>query len=163
MNEQDEKSWAHVLKSLRDSQTASKRSFSCNADISEAPVFCNDPTQYDWKCMGKQKVLVPYDCDSLHFDASKPPIPLNNIRIQWELQSVWIVEGALHRGESNVLAVRRFYLDEDTWSILLGEGYDSSGTMVQYFMQYKSVTPTSNDRGRWYPVNGRSEEARQPP
>jgi hypothetical protein len=71
---------------------------------------------------------------------------------RWEKHSVWVVEGTLQPGESNVLARRRFYIDEDSWCILLGEGYDIAGTMVKCYMLFKGTTPATGKQGRWYPL-----------
>jgi hypothetical protein len=53
-----------------------------------------------------------------------------------------IVEANLHQGQHNVNAKRRFYIDEDTWYILLGEGYDAQGNLVKANANYLNCVPS---------------------
>jgi hypothetical protein len=117
--------------------------------------FCSNPAQYDWKNLGKREIIVPYNCDSAgfvfprhHTDAT----PHMSGKIRWEKHRVWVVEGTLHKGESNVLPRRRFYLDEDSWKILMGEGYDDKGKLVKCYMLCCGTIPNAGHKGRWYPV-----------
>jgi hypothetical protein len=50
----------------------------------------------------------------------------------------------LHPGIRNVFAKRRFYVDEDSWFIMLGQCYDANGNMVktnQFFNHAVPVLP----------------------
>jgi hypothetical protein len=61
--------------------------------------------------------------------------------MRYELHRVWVVEGKLKPAQSHVYARRVFYLDEDSWSVLLSDAYDSRGLLwrsgihglVQYY------------------------------
>ena len=61
--------------------------------------------------------------------------------LRFELHRVWVVEAKLRPGLSHVYPRRVFYLDEDSWSVLLSEAYDSRGqlwrvglhSLVQYY------------------------------
>lgn len=76
--------------------------------------LCSDPAQYDWRCIGKQDMLVPYNCI-----VSRP--------LRWINQEVWVLEGVLRRGESNIAQRRLFYINEASWLVALGESYDIEG------------------------------------
>jgi hypothetical protein len=52
------------------------------------------------------------------------------------------VEANLVPGIHNVNAKRRFYIDEDSWYALLGEGYDASGNMVKGYAIYNGCVPS---------------------
>ena len=43
--------------------------------------------------------------------------------------TVWEVEATLKSGERNIYAKRRFFIDEDSWSILVSELYDGRGQL----------------------------------
>ena len=96
--------------------------------------FYGNPSQYDWRFIAKQELLVPYNCEIVpcHIppDLSQGKFPHPGT-IRWERHRVWVVEGSLQPGESNMLTRRRFYIDEDSWLILLGEAYDSTGAMCE--------------------------------
>lgn len=123
--------------------------------IDEGSGFCGNPAEYDWKYIGKQEMLVPYNCGTVPFFLVRNFLQQtvsNPKAIRWEKHRVWVVEGTLQPGESNLLARRRFYIDEDSWSILLGEGYDIAGAMVKCYMLFKGAAPAKGERGRWYPM-----------
>jgi len=91
------------------------------------------PDWYDWKLVGKQEMLVPYNSYALH----KQGIPYENILksnfvnpelLRYELHRVWIVEATLRKG-FNHHSKRRFYLDEDSWQILAVDLYDKNGSL----------------------------------
>jgi len=118
-----------------------------------SPQFCAEPGEYDWEYAGKQDMIVPYKNTAKSLAARREPVEAegrNFQNIRWEKRRVWIVEGTLRRGESNVLARRRFYLDETSWDILLGEGYDTSGRLVTYYMRSDEAQADAGSKGHWY-------------
>jgi hypothetical protein len=153
MSIQHEKGPSHVRNAPDDACEALNSAIDSIVNVDENTGFCRNPAEYDWKYLGKQEMLVPYNCDAssvqkpkLH-NQSKFPDP-NFVR--WEKHRVWIVEGTLQPGESNMMARRRFYVDEDSWFILLGEGYDNAGTMTKFYVPYHGLIPATNMQGRWY-------------
>jgi hypothetical protein len=96
-------------------------------------------------------MLVPFKRGTAHFDTlqERPIIPFS-LRIHWEKRRVWVVEGMLHRGESNTLPRRIFYIDEASWLILWGEGYDLSGAMVKWYLLDTGANSPPAKQGRWY-------------
>jgi hypothetical protein len=100
----------------------------------DASGFAGSPQKYDWKLIGKQEMLVPYNCNKLHVTTAQvlmtPNYP-NPDAIRWEKHRVWVVEATLHPGERNTSARRMCYIDEDTWTILLSDMYDADNNMVK--------------------------------
>jgi hypothetical protein len=114
------------------------------ANIDESNCFYGNPSQYDWSYIGKQEMLVPYNCNDLplsNADELLQPQFLNPEIIRWEKHRVWIVEANLHPGIHNVNKRRRLYIDEDTWCSLLGEGYDADGNMWKAYGIYPACVP----------------------
>ena len=104
------------------------------------------PDRYDWQLLGKREMLVPYN----NYRIGDKRIPYSQIirkgspnaeLLRFELHRVWVVEAKLKAGQSHVYERRTFYLDEDSWSVLLSEAYDSRGqlwrvglhSLVQYY------------------------------
>lgn len=116
-----------------------------NAGFDETSCFYGNPSQYDWRYIGKQEMYVPYNCNAMHFstaqDLLQPQAP-NPDLVRWEKHRVWIVEASLRPGQINPLARRRLYIDEDTWQALLGEAYDASGTMIKCHALYNRCIPS---------------------
>ncbi|MDO6749882.1 DUF1329 domain-containing protein, partial [Gilvimarinus sp. 1_MG-2023] len=50
---------------------------------------------------------------------------------RYELHRVWVIEANLRVGFSHRYSKRRYYLDEDSWSIVYAEEYDQHGALIQ--------------------------------
>jgi hypothetical protein len=92
------------------------------------------PDRYDWQLLGKREMLVPYN----NYGIGDKRIPYSQIirkgspnpdLLRFELHRVWVVEASLKPGQSHVYERRVFYLDEDSWSVLLSEAYDARGQL----------------------------------
>ena len=46
-----------------------------------------------------------------------------------ELHRVWVVEATLKEGARHIYGRRLFYVDEDTWSVVLKDQYDGRGEL----------------------------------
>ena len=115
------------------------------ANIDESTCFFGNPSQYDWRFIEKKELLVPYNCNALLFmpvqQLLKAHFP-DPEYVRWEKHRVWIVEATLHPGERNVNSKRRFYIDEDSWAALLGEGYDSNNALWKAYGSYNACFPS---------------------
>ncbi len=90
--------------------------------------------RYDWKLVGKREVYVPYNSYKLHSDSLKvadivTPMHINQEHSRYELHRVWVVEATLKEGKRHIYAKRRFYVDEDSWAVLVVDQYDNRGRM----------------------------------
>ena len=90
--------------------------------------------RYDWKLIGKQEIYIPYnnhkffDTDLKYEDIIQPRYPRRDL-IRYELHRVWVVEGTVRPDKRHVIARRVFYLDEDSWLIVVVDGYDTRGNL----------------------------------
>lgn len=90
--------------------------------------------RYDWKLVGKQEVYVPYNSYGLmarnlkHADIVKPG-HINQDLARYEMHRVWVVEATVKPGMRHLYAKRTFYIDEDTWAIVLTDRYDARGQL----------------------------------
>ena len=90
--------------------------------------------RYDWKLVGKREVYVPYNSYKLHSDSLKvadivTPMHINQEHSRYELHRVWVVEATLKEGKRHIYAKRRFYVDEDSWGVLVVDQYDNRGRL----------------------------------
>jgi Protein of unknown function (DUF1329) len=93
-------------------------------------MFNGAPDKYDWKLVGKREVYVPYNGYKLQDPSVKykdlvTPLHLNPNHLRYELHRVWVVDATLRQGERNIYKKRVFYVDEDSWQILVIDQYDN--------------------------------------
>lgn len=97
-------------------------------------MFNGAPDRYDWKLLGKQEMLVPYNTYKLAAHTLKyadiiQPDHLNQDLIRYEPHRVWVVEATLKPGQRHIYGKRVFYIDEDSWGILAADLYDGRGEL----------------------------------
>ncbi len=85
--------------------------------------------RYDWKLVGKKEIYVPYNAyklqdPSVKFKDILTPLHINQDLARYELHRVWVVEATLKKGARHIYKKRVFYLDEDSWQILVTDNYD---------------------------------------
>jgi hypothetical protein len=90
--------------------------------------------RYDWKVIGKQEMYVPYNSYAAHaegvgHDQFVQPGHLNPNLFRYELHRVWIIEANLKDGMRHINPRRTFYLDEDSYQIVLIDHYDARGEL----------------------------------
>jgi hypothetical protein len=102
--------------------------------VDELDLFNGPPDRFEWRLLGKRELYVPYNAYRLHGDDVEPGdiLRVGHIepeRARYELHRVWVVEGRLKPGAHHVYSRRVFYVDEDSWQILVSESYDSQGRL----------------------------------
>ena len=55
------------------------------------------------------------------------------------MHRVWIVEATVAKGKRHIYAKRVFYIDEDSWNILVSDKYDNSGELWRVAFGYPVV------------------------
>ena len=85
---------------------------------------------------------------------------------------MWVVEATLKSGMSHIYAKRVFYMDEDTWAIVLADKYDARGELWRFaeshseswynVPMYFSTVEVHHDlqSGRYIAMGLRNEETR---
>ncbi|HEU4517466.1 MAG TPA: DUF1329 domain-containing protein [Steroidobacteraceae bacterium] len=93
-------------------------------------IYNGSPERYDWKLVGKQEIIVPYNAYQLHSNKLKnndilKPLHINQQHARYELHRVWVVDATLKAGQRHLYKRRTFYVDEDSWQILVVDCYDA--------------------------------------
>jgi hypothetical protein len=88
--------------------------------------------KHELKLIGKKEIYVPYNNNRAA--AAKvadlvTPNTLNPALVRWELHRVWEVEATLAAGKRHVVPKRKYYIDEDSWQILVFDGWDAKGEL----------------------------------
>ena len=103
---------------------------------------------YVWRLQGRKEMLVPYnayalmDDDIRYSNLLKPGHPDPGV-MRYERHRVWVIEATERRGENHEFGKRVFYVDEDSWSILMVDNYDNNGQLWRFqeghAMQYPDL------------------------
>jgi hypothetical protein len=109
-------------------------------------MFNGSLERYDWNLLGKREMYVPYNAYRLHSDGLRhdeliTPLHVNPEHLRYELHRVWVVDATVKDGARHLYKRRTFYVDEDTWQILLVDIYDnrdelwrvSEGHVINYY------------------------------
>lgn len=110
----------------------------------EALVFNGSMDRYTMKLVGKRELYIPYN--TMKALTAKPeellgPSFLNPDLVRWELHRVWVVDAELAPGKRNIIAKRRFYIDEDTWLAVLADEWDAKGQLWKLAYSLPFVVP----------------------
>ena len=88
------------------------------------------PDRYDWKLVGRKEIYIPYNSyklqdPSVKFKDILTPLHPNQELSRYELHRVWVVDATLKPGARHIYKRRTFYLDEDSWQIVVEDVYDN--------------------------------------
>jgi hypothetical protein len=103
--------------------------------LDEYYIFFGGLDHYDFKLLGKREFYVPYNNNRLY---TIPPHEFlgrghaNPDDLRYELHRVWVVEGTLAKGQHDIVARRRLYLDEDTWLAVYSDSWDEQGRLWKF-------------------------------
>ena len=103
--------------------------------IDQVDMFNGAPDHYDWTLLGKQEKYIPYNAYKVHQPAALDAVLKKNhpnpALLRYEPHRVWVIEANLRVGYQHKYAKRRYYLDEDSWSVVYAEEYDADGKLMQ--------------------------------
>jgi len=100
--------------------------------------------RHELKLVGKKEMFVPYNANKAALATPEQLLQssfLNPDLVRWELHRVWVVEAALKEGKRHVVPKRRYYIDEDSWNILLSDGWDAKGELWRGYFVLPLLAP----------------------
>ncbi len=104
-------------------------------------MFNGATDRYEWKLVGKREIYVPYNSHKLvgnsvkYADVLKAG-HLNPDHARYELHRVWVVEATLKEGTSHIYKRRTFYVDEDSWMVVVVDKYDARNELWRVAEQH---------------------------
>lgn len=110
----------------------------------EVFMFLGSLERFDWKLVGKKEMYVPYNNNRFLLAKTDDVLAahhLNPEKLRWELHRVWVVEATLAPGKRHAVPKRRYYVDEDTWAVVLADGYDAEGKLWRTQQAVPFVAP----------------------
>lgn len=106
--------------------------------------FIGHPDRYQWKLVGKKEMYIPYNLNKFHAEKRDDVYTenvLNADKMRWELHRVWEVEATVAPGKRHAVPKRRFFIDEDSWTISLVDGYDAEGKLWRVIQTLPFAVP----------------------
>jgi hypothetical protein len=91
--------------------------------------------RFDWELVGKREMYIPYNSYKLKTGTVADlirPGHINPDYTRYELHRVWVVEARLKSGARHINSRRTFYLDEDSYQIVMIDHYDGQGELWRY-------------------------------
>lgn len=88
--------------------------------------------RHEYKLVGKKEVFIPYNNNRAALKKVDELVGthfLNPDHVRWELHRVWEVEATLKAGKRHTVPKRKYYIDEDSWQIVLFDGWDAKGDL----------------------------------
>ncbi|TCI01781.1 DUF1329 domain-containing protein [Corallincola luteus] len=99
------------------------------------------PNKFQWTLKGKKEMLIPYNSYKLHSDklSDEDILFIGHINpelVRYEKHRVWVVEANLKPEYYHTYSKRVYYLDEDSWQIVVADLYDDSETLFRVAMAH---------------------------
>lgn len=93
--------------------------------------------RFTFKLVALRPMIVPYNGYRLSAPNLEPKDFLwaehpNPRFLRYELHRVWVVEATLKEGHKHPFPFRVYYLDEDSWQILMADHFGPDGTIARY-------------------------------
>ena len=119
----------------------------------QVDMFNGPMDRYQFKLLGKREIYVPYNCFDLYNSDVKYEDILQKGHInpdlaRYELHRLWVVEATILDGMKHIYSKRVFYIDEDSWLILLQDMYDTRGefwrTAISHALTYYQIPLVAN-------------------
>ena len=93
--------------------------------------------RYVWKLVGKREIYLPYNAyrlsdGSRRYEQLLQPRFLDPDSTRYELHRVWVIEAAERGGKKHAFGQRVFYVDEDSWNVVLVENHDRAGALWRF-------------------------------
>ncbi len=109
--------------------------------MDEIDVFNGALDRYDWSLKGRREMYIPYNNELLKKELLNDktllsPLHINPDFTRYEKHRVWVVDAVLKPGYEHLYKRRTFYIDEDTWSIMLVDIYGEDDVLWRVTQRY---------------------------
>lgn len=97
------------------------------------------PSRFDWKLLGRREMLIPYNNFRLEQGSHEQllqPGHLDPAQTRFEMHRVWVIEATLKPEWRHVYARRVFFVDEDSWSVVIADQYDANQKLWRVSLAY---------------------------
>jgi hypothetical protein len=109
--------------------------------VDDTDMISGSPDRYDWKMLEKCELYIPYnneklDSKELRYRDILTKNHINPNYTRYELHRVWVIQAELKPKWRHLYSKRTFYIDEDTWQVVLADQYNKKGDLWRVSMAY---------------------------
>ena len=109
--------------------------------VDDTDMISGSPDRFDWEIVGKKEIFVPYnnerlDDKDLKYGEILHAKHINPEYTRYELHRVWVIRATLKPEWRHIYSKREFYIDEDSWQVLIADQYDKKGELWRVSMSY---------------------------
>jgi len=111
--------------------------------VDEMNMFFGALDRYNWEIVEKKEMLIPYNNIVMNESITEDrlgqlltPFHVNPEFARYERHRVWKVKATLKPGMRHIYAERIFYIDEDTWVVLMDDKFDAKGDLTRSSFRY---------------------------
>ncbi len=109
--------------------------------VDDTDMISGSPDRYDWKMLEKRELYIPYnneklDSKELRYRDILTKNHINPNYTRYELHRVWVIEAELKHKWRHLYSKRTFYIDEDTWQVVIADQYNKKGDLWRVSMAY---------------------------
>lgn len=104
------------------------------------------PDRFDWQLLEKREIYIPYNNTQL----SSKDIRYKNLlskhhinpeHTRYELHRVWVISASLKTKWRHIYSHRDFYLDEDSWQVVIADQYNKQGELWRVSLSFPKFFP----------------------
>ncbi len=109
--------------------------------VDDTDMISGSPDRFDWKMLEKREIYIPYNNEMLGSKKLKYRDILTKNHInpnysRYELHRVWVIQANLKPKWRHLYSKRTFYIDEDTWQVVIADQYNKKGDLWRVSMAY---------------------------
>ena len=114
--------------------------------VDDTDLISGSPDRFDWQLLEKREIYIPYNNDKLSDNSLKYKNILHKHHInpelsRYELHRVWVLRATLKKQWRHVYSRRDFYLDEDSWQVVIADQYNKAGDLWRVSLSYPKFYP----------------------
>jgi hypothetical protein len=102
------------------------------------------PDRFEWELLGKREIYIPYNnvelaSKELDYNQILTKHHINPDLSRYELHRVWVIRATLKDKWRHLYSKRDFYLDEDSWQVIVADQYNKQGELWRVSMSYTKL------------------------
>lgn len=104
------------------------------------------PDRFEWQLLDKREIYIPYNNNKLsskdlRYKTLLQKHHINSEHTRYELHRVWFLRATLKKEWRHIYSQRDFYLDEDSWQIVVADQYNKAGELWRVSLSYTKHFP----------------------
>ena len=109
--------------------------------VDDTDMISGSPDRFDWEMLEKREIYIPYNNEKLankklRYRDILTKNHINPQHTRYELHRVWVIQASLKPKWRHLYSKRTFYIDEDTWQVVIADQYNKKGDIWRVSISY---------------------------